>query len=230
MHLFVGLGNPGEKYRNTRHNIGFMALDRISDKAGGASWKDKFQAKIGEVRLSGEKIFMLKPQTYMNLSGQSVGEAMRFYNLSPAEVTVFHDELDLPPGKCRAKKGGGHAGHNGLRSLNQHIGAEYNRIRLGIGHPGDKKLVSYYVLHDFAKTDQDWLNPLLDKVADAASLLAKGDRLGFMNKVSLTVCLEKKTHATQAKKEPTKSPPPKTSDIRKLDERNSIQKLTDKFK
>ena len=173
---------------------------------------------------------MLKPQTFMNLSGQSVGEAMRFYNLSPAEVTVFHDELDLPSGKCRVKTGGGHAGHNGLRSLNQHIGAEYNRIRLGIGHPGDKKLVSYYVLHDFAKTDQDWLNPLLDKIADAASLLAKGDSLGFMNKVCLTVGLEKKTHAPQAKKEPTKSPSPKTSDTQKLDERNPIQKLMDKFK
>ena len=230
MHLFVGLGNPGEKYRNTRHNIGFMALDRISDKAGGASWKDKFQAKIGEVRLSGEKIFMLKPQTYMNLSGQSVGEAMRFYNLSPAEVTVFHDELDLPPGKCRAKKGGGHAGHNGLRSLNQHIGAEYNRIRLGIGHPGDKKLVSYYVLHDFAKTDQDWLNPLLDKIAGAASLLAKGDSLGFMNEMSLTGGLEKKTRTTQAKKVPTNSPSPNTSDIQTLDERSQIQKLMDKYK
>ena len=230
MHLFVGLGNPGEKYRNTRHNIGFMALDRISDKAGGASWKDKFQAKIGEVRLSGEKIFMLKPQTYMNLSGQSVREAMRFYTLSPAQVTVFHDELDLPPGKCRAKTGGGHAGHNGLRSLNQHIGAEYNRIRLGIGHPGDKNLVSYYILHDFAKTDQDWLNPLLDKVADAAYLLAKGDSLGFINKVSLPVALGKKTHTAQAKKVPTKSPLPKTSDIKTLNERNPIQKLMDKLK
>ena len=230
MHLFVGLGNPGEKYRNTRHNIGFMALDRISDKAGGASWKDKFQGHIGEIHLDGEKVFLLKPRTFMNLSGQSVGEAMQFYNLPPAEVTVFHDELDLPPGKCRAKTGGGHAGHNGLRSLHQHIGADYNRIRLGIGHPGDKKLVSNYVLHKFAKTDQDWLNPLLDRIADAASLLVQGDRSGFMNKVALTVGLEKKTLATPAKKVPTKSPSSEISDINTLHERSPIRKLMDKLK
>ena len=230
MHLFVGLGNPGEKYRNTRHNIGFMALDRISDKAGGTSWKNKFQAQIGEVRLGGKKVFLLKPQTFMNLSGQSVGEAMRFYNLSPAEVTVFHDELDLPSGKCRAKTGGGHAGHNGLRSLHQHIGARYNRIRLGIGHPGDKKLVSHYVLHDFAKTDLDWLNPLLDRIAVAASLLAQGDQSGFINRVALKVSSEKKGLATPDKKVPTKSPSPKISNIQTLDERSPIQKLMDKFK
>ncbi len=230
MHLFVGLGNPGEKYRNSRHNIGFMALDRISDKAGGASWKNKFQAQIVEVRLNGKKVFLLKPQTFMNLSGQSVGEAMRFYNLSPAEVTVFHDELDLPPGKCRAKTGGGHAGHNGLRSLHQHIGAEYNRIRLGIGHPGDKKLVSLYVLHDFAKTDQDWLNPLLDRIAVAASLLAQGDQSRFMSNVNLKVSLGKKALADAGNKVPTKSVSPKISDIQTPDERIAIQKLMDKFK
>lgn len=230
MHLFVGLGNPGEKYRNSRHNIGFMALDRISDKAGGASWKNKFQAQIVEVRLNGKKVFLLKPQTFMNLSGQSVGEAMRFYNLSPAEVTVFHDELDLPPGKCRAKTGGGHAGHNGLRSLHQHIGAEYNRIRLGIGHPGDKKLVSRYVLHDFAKTDQDWLNPLLDRIAVAASLLAQGDQSRFMSNVNLKVSLGKKELAAAGNKVPTKSVSPKISNIKTPDERSAIQKLMDKFK
>lgn len=230
MHLFVGLGNPGEKYRNTRHNIGFMALDRISDKAGGASWKDKFHAQIGEVRLDGKKVFLLKPQTFMNQSGQAVGEAMRFHNLSPAEVTVFHDELDLPTGKCRAKIGGGHAGHNGLRSLHQHIGPEYNRIRLGIGHPGDKKLVSHYVLHDFAKADQDWLNQLLDRVAVAASLLAQGDQSGFMNRVALKVSLGEKRLVTSAKKVPTKSLSPKNSNIQTLDKRSPIQKLVDKFK
>ena len=230
MHLFVGLGNPGEKYRNTRHNIGFMALDRISDKAGVASWKDKFQAQINEVRLGGKKVFLLKPQTFMNLSGQSVCEAMRFYNFSPAEVTVFHDELDLPPGKCRAKTGGGHAGHNGLRSLHQHIGAEYNRIRLGIGHPGNKKLVSHYVLHDFAKTDQDWLNPLLDRIAIAASLLAQGDQSRFMNNVNLKVSLGKKTLSAAGKKVLTKSEAPKISDIETPDERNPIQNLINQFK
>ena len=230
MHLFVGLGNPGEKYRKTRHNIGFMALDRISDKAGGTCWKDKFRAQIDEVHLGGKKVFLLKPQTFMNLSGQSVGEAMRFYNLSPAEVTVFHDELDLPPGKCRTKTGGGHAGHNGLRSLHRHIGAEYNRIRLGIGHPGDKKLVSYYVLHDFAKTDQDWLNPLLDRIAVAASLLAQGDQSGFMKNVNVKVSLGEKALAAPGKKVPTKSSSPKISDIQTPDQRSPIQKLMDKFK
>ena len=230
MHLFVGLGNPGEKYRNTRHNIGFMALDRILDKAGGAPWKEKFQAQIGEVRLGGKKVFLLKPQTFMNLSGQSVGEAMRFYNFSPAEVTVFHDELDLPCGKCRAKTGGGHAGHNGLRSLHQHIGACYNRIRLGIGHPGDKKLVSHYVLHDFAKTDLDCLNPLLDRIAFAASLLALGDQSGFINRIALKGSSGKKGLVTPDKKVPSKSPLPKISVIQTLDEKSPIQKLMDKFK
>ena len=166
----------------------------------------------------------------MNQSGQAVGEAMRFHNLSPAEVTVFHDELDLPTGKCRAKIGGGHAGHNGLRSLHQHIGPEYNRIRLGIGHPGDKKLVSHYVLHDFAKADQDWLNQLLDRVAVAASLLAQGDQSGFMNRVALKVSLGEKPLVTSAKKVPTKSLSPKNSNIQTLDKRSPIQKLVDKFK
>ena len=230
MHLFVGLGNPGKKYLNTRHNIGFMVLDRIWEHAGGTSWKDKFQAQIVEVRLGGEKVFLLKPQTFMNLSGQSVGEAMRFYKLTPSEVTVFHDELDLPPGKCRAKTGGGHAGHNGLRSIHQHIGSGYNRIRLGVGHPGDKKLVSYYVLHDFAKTDQDWLDPLLDGISDAASLLAQGDRSGFMSKLALTLGVEKKEPVATAKKVSTKSPSSVVSEIEMRHKRNPIQKLIEKFK
>mgnify|MGYP001384677635 CR=1 FL=1 len=230
MHLFVGLGNPGEKYRNTRHNIGFMVLDRVRDKAGCASWKNKFQAQTGEIRLGGAKVFLLKPQTFMNLSGQSVAETMRFYKLSPSEVTVFHDDLDLPPGKYRAKTGGGHAGHNGLRSLHQHIGADYHRIRLGIGHPGDKKLVSHHVLNDFAKRDQDWLNPLLDGIAGAAYLLAQGDQSAFMNKVALTFEAEKKAPAAPPKKVPTKSPSQEISDIQKLDKRSPIQKLMDKSK
>src|SRR6056297_3617388 len=155
MLLFAGLGNPGTKYAGNRHNIGFMALDRIAADHGFGPWKAKFQGEIAEGRLGGEKLLLLKPMTYMNLSGQSVGEAMRFYKLAPGDVTVFHDELDLAPGKVRVKTGGGHAGHNGLRSIHQHIGESYARVRLGIGHPGRKELVSHYVLQDFPKSERD---------------------------------------------------------------------------
>ena len=137
MKLFVGLGNPGAKYAGNRHNIGYMAVDRIAADHGFGPWRSKFQGVISEGRLGREKVILLKPETFMNLSGQSVGEAMRFHKLEPADVIVFHDELDLAPGKCRLKTGGGHAGHNGLRSIHAHIGEAYDRVRLGIGHPGD---------------------------------------------------------------------------------------------
>ncbi len=185
MRLFVGLGNPGAKYARNRHNIGFMALDRIAEDHGFAPWRAKFQGEISEGRLGTERVALLKPQTFMNLSGQSVGEAMRFHKLDPEDVTVFHDELDLAPGKCRVKQGGGHAGHNGLRSIHQHIGADYARVRLGIGHPGDKAKVSGYVLHDFAKADEDWLDDLMRGISDGAAKLAAGDASGFMNAVAL---------------------------------------------
>jgi PTH1 family peptidyl-tRNA hydrolase len=139
MLLFVGLGNPGNKYANNRHNIGFVALDQIADDNGFSPWRNKFQAEVSDGVLNGKKVILLKPQTFMNLSGQSVGEAMRFYKLAPSDITVFHDELDIAPGKCRVKMGGGHAGHNGLRSIHQHIGPDYQRIRLGIGHPGPQR-------------------------------------------------------------------------------------------
>ena len=139
MLLFVGLGNPGNKYANNRHNIGFMAVDQIASDNGFSPWRNKFQAELSDGVLDGEKVILLKPQTFMNLSGQSVGEAMRFYKLTPSDITVFHDELDIAPGKCRVKMGGGHAGHNGLRSIHQHIGPDYQRIRLGIGHPGPQR-------------------------------------------------------------------------------------------
>ena len=138
MKLWVGLGNPGAKYAGNRHNIGFMALDRVAEDHSFAPWRSKFQASLTEGRLGSEKVLLLKPETFMNLSGQSVGEAMRFYKLDSTDITVFHDELDLAPGKCRVKAGGGHAGHNGLRSIHQHIGPHYDRVRLGIGHPGHK--------------------------------------------------------------------------------------------
>lgn len=187
MRLFVGLGNPGAKYARNRHNIGFMALDRIAEDHGFPPWRSKFQGQISEGRLGSERVTLLKPQTFMNLSGQSVGEAMRFHKLDPADVVVFHDELDLAPGKCRVKRGGGHAGHNGLRSIHQHIGADYGRVRLGIGHPGDKAKVSGYVLHDFPKADEGWLDDLLRGVSDGAPKLAEGDASGFMNAVALRV-------------------------------------------
>ncbi|MCI4665574.1 MAG: aminoacyl-tRNA hydrolase [Neomegalonema sp.] len=185
MKLFVGLGNPGAKYEKTRHNIGFLAIDAIARAHGFSAERTKFQAAMLEGKLGTEKVIALKPMTFMNLSGQSIGEAMRFFKLEPADVVVFHDELDLPPGRMKVKTGGGHAGHNGLRSTHEHIGPAFVRVRLGIGHPGDKRLVSNYVLHDFAKADWAWIEPLLDAVADAAPALAKEDAAGFMNKVAL---------------------------------------------
>ncbi|MFC7703192.1 aminoacyl-tRNA hydrolase [Plastorhodobacter daqingensis] len=185
MKLFAGLGNPGPKYAGNRHNIGFMALDRIAADHGFGPWRNRFQGLVAEGRLGTEKVVLLKPETFMNLSGQSVGEALRFYKLTPDDLTVFHDELDLAPGKVRVKQGGGHAGHNGLRSIHQHLGEGYYRVRLGIGHPGHKDRVSAYVLSDFAKADQDWLDDLLRGLSDGAAALARGDAAGFMNAVSL---------------------------------------------
>ena len=172
MKLIVGLGNPGTKYAANRHNIGFMAVDRIAADHGFPPWRARFQGVVSEGRLGTERVILLKPQTFMNLSGQSVGEAMRYLKLEPADVIVLHDELDLAPGKCRQKTGGGHAGHNGLRSIHQHIGADYRRVRMGIGHPGQKELVSPYVLSDFAKADADWLDEVLRSVSDDAEALA----------------------------------------------------------
>lgn len=187
MKLFVGLGNPGGKYAQNRHNIGFMALDRIAVDHGFSGWKNKFTAEISEGVLGGEKTILIKPQTFMNKSGQSVGEAMRFHKLEPADVCVFHDELDLAPGKVRVKTGGGHAGHNGLRSIHAHIGADYDRVRLGIGHPGHKDAVAGYVLRDFAKAEHDWLDDVLRGISDGIDQLVAGDSGKFMNAVALRV-------------------------------------------
>ena len=187
MKLFVGLGNPGAKYAANRHNIGFMAVDRIAADHGFGPWKPRFQGLFAEGRLGSERVALLKPQTFMNLSGQSVGEAMRYLKLEPADVVVLHDELDLAPGKCRVKQGGGHAGHNGLRSIHQHIGADYDRVRLGIGHPGHKDRVAGYVLSDFAKAEQDGLDDLLRGISDGAADLAAGDGGRFQNAVARRV-------------------------------------------
>lgn len=225
MQLFVGLGNPGQKYASNRHNIGFMALDRIAADHGFAPWRAKFQGQISEGALEREKVILLKPQTFMNLSGQSVGEAMRFYKLDSTDITVFQDEIDLAPGKCRVKNGGGHAGHNGLRSLHQHIGPNYARVRLGVGHPGHKDRVAAYVLHDFAKADQDWLDDVIRGVSDGAPYLAKGDDARFMNAVGL-----RRAPAKPSKTAPEPNPEIQTDPPAPVDNRNPLQKLVDRFR
>lgn len=185
MRIFAGLGNPGAKYAEHRHNIGFMAVEAIAEANGFGPWRSRFQSEASEGRLGTEKVLLLKPQTYMNESGRAVAEAVRFYKLEPGDVAVFHDELDLAPGKVRVKTSGGHAGHNGLRSIHRHLGPNYTRVRLGIGHPGDKSKVTSYVLHDFAKADHDWLDPLMHAIGKAAPKLAADDHLGFMNALGL---------------------------------------------
>ena len=237
MQLFVGLGNPGGKYARNRHNIGFMALDRIAEDHGFGPWRSKFHGSVTEGRLGTEKVVLLKPETFMNLSGQSVGEAMRFYKLEPAEVVVFHDEIDLAPGKLKVKDGGGHAGHNGLRSLHQHIGDVYRRVRMGVGHPGHKDAVPVYVLHDFPKADQEWLDDMLRGISDGATSLAAGDTGRFMNAVSLRLKPprsgggkkggETTGTANAAEEKPAKQPLPEEPSP---DARSPLQRLVDRFR
>ena len=234
MQIFAGLGNPGAKYAGNRHNIGFMALDRIAEEHGFGPWKARFQGEVAEGRLGSEKVLLLKPSTFMNLSGQSVGEAMRFYKLEPEDVTVFHDELDLAPGKLKVKTGGGHAGHNGLRSMHAHIGENYRRVRLGIGHPGRKDLVSHYVLHDFAKADQDWLDDLMRGIADGAPELAAGRNDKFLNAVALRTA-PARSSKTEAKPKPADTAPepkptPEPEADPEAETRSPLQKLVDKFR
>jgi PTH1 family peptidyl-tRNA hydrolase len=185
MHLLVGLGNPGPKYAGNRHNIGFMAVDEIVRRHGFSTWRRRFQGEAAEGTLAGEKVLALKPATYMNESGRSVGEAARFFDIDPAQVIVFYDEIDLIEGKLRVKFGGGAAGHNGIRSIIAHLGPHFQRVRLGIGHPGEKGLVHPHVLGDFAKADRVWLEPLIEAVAEHADLLIEGSEGAFQNKVHL---------------------------------------------
>lgn len=187
MRLFVGLGNPGAKYARNRHNIGFMAVDEIARRHGFAPWRRRFQGETSEGALGTERVILLKPTTYMNDSGRSVQEAAGFFKIAAGDVTVFHDELELPPGKVRVKIGGGIAGHNGLRSISAHIGNDYRRVRLGIGHPGVKELVHGHVLSDFAKADNDWVTTLCEAVAEHAGLVAKGTDATFANRVHLAM-------------------------------------------
>ena len=186
MKLWVGLGNPEPGMLRQRHNIGFMALDVIAHRHRFTPWRQRFKGVVAEGSIGGTKILALKPMTYMNASGESVQAACAFYKLPPDSITAFHDELDLIPGKVRVKKGGGAAGHNGLRSMDRQMGTpEYWRVRLGIGHPGDKARVTGHVLGDFAKVDQPWLLELLDAVADAAPMLAGDKPEDFMTRVAL---------------------------------------------
>jgi len=230
MQLFVGLGNPGQQYKMNRHNIGFMAVDEISSVNSFSPWRSKFQGQFCEGRLGGQKIVILKPSTFMNLSGQSVGEISRFYKINSQNVVVFHDELDLAPGKCRFKSGGGHAGHNGLKSIHSHIGENYKRVRLGIGHPGQKDLVSKYVLQDFSKKEQEWLEMLLKKIATEAIYLANESSEKFINQISLLS--EHRNNRDKQKNKPkvaalsvkTKSFPDEIEE-----QKSTLQKLMEKF-
>ena len=187
MLLFVGLGNPGSKYARNRHNIGFMAVDEIARRHGFAPWRRRFQGVATEGTLASERVILLKPATYMNDSGRAVQEAANFFKLTASEITVFQDELELPPAKVRVKVGGGIAGHNGLRSITSHIGNDYRRVRLGIGHPGVKELVHHHVLSDFAKADDDWVKALCEAVAANVGQLAAGHDSTFQNKVHLAM-------------------------------------------
>jgi len=184
MKLIVGLGNPGEKYARNRHNIGFMAVDELARGYSFGPWKRRFQGAAVEGQIGASKCILLKPGTYMNESGRAVGEAMRFYKLSAGDVIVVHDELDLKPGTVRVKTGGGNAGHNGLKSVSAYVGNDYTRVRLGIGHPGDKTLVANYVLQDFAKADREWLDPFLEGIARGMARLVEGGEAAFLSEAA----------------------------------------------
>lgn len=236
MKLFVGLGNPGAGYARNRHNVGFMAVDAIAEAHGFPPWRGKFHGELAEGRLGPEKVLLLKPQTFMNLSGDSVQMVTTFYKLDPADVVVFHDELDLAPERVRVKVGGGHAGHNGLRSIAGHIGPDFMRVRLGIGHPGDKRLVTNYVLGDFARQEAPWVEALMKGIAAGAPKLAEGDGSGFIAELG--------RHLPQRPEKPAKAKPAPKPEARPAaaagpvqeaeaiedDPRSALQRLADRFR
>ena len=225
MKLWAGLGNPGGQYAHNRHNIGFMAVDRIAIDHGFGPWRSKFQGQVSEGSLAGEKIILLKPGTFMNLSGQSVAETARFHKIPLTGLTVFHDEIDLAPARIKLKSGGGHAGHNGLRSIHGHLGEAYDRVRLGVGHPGHKDAVAGYVLRDFAKADANWLEALLHGISDGAALLAAGDGPRFLNAVALRM---NPPRASAPPKSVLADPKPEVT--QPPDTRTLLQKLSDRFR
>jgi len=187
MLLLVGLGNPGPRYAGNRHNVGFMAVEAIARRHGIGQWRRRFQGVTAEGPIGGERATLLLPGTFMNESGLAVAEAAHFYKIDVGHIVVFHDEIDLPPAKVRVKTGGGIAGHNGLRSISSHVGNDYRRVRIGVGHPGAKELVYPYVLGDFAKAERPWVEALCDIFADNAAMIAKGEDAGFQNKVHLAM-------------------------------------------
>jgi PTH1 family peptidyl-tRNA hydrolase len=187
MLLFVGLGNPGAGYVGNRHNIGFVAVEAIASRHSFPPWRRKFQGVATEGTIAGERVLLLLPSTYMNESGRAVGEASNFYKLAPGAIVVFHDEVDLPSAKLRVKSGGGNAGHNGLRSISAHVGNDYRRVRIGVGHPGDKELVHAHVLGDFAKSEKPWVETMVGAIADNAEMLARGQDSSFQNKIHLVI-------------------------------------------
>ena len=229
MQLWVGLGNPGAKYAANRHNIGFTAVDRIAADHGFAPWKKAFQGHVSEGRFGSTRVILLKPETFMNLSGQSVRAAADFYKIPVEGITVFHDELDLAPGKCRLKQGGGHAGHNGLRSIHQHLGEAYARVRLGIGHPGDKDRVAGYVLSDFAKAEAVWLDDLLRGISDGAPALASADGARFLNAVALRMAPPRPSTGSRPAETPA-APAAPAQAAPVSDPRSALEKLADRFR
>jgi len=200
MLLLVGLGNPGARYAGNRHNVGFKAVEEIAKRHGVGPWRRRFQGVACEGPIGGERLLLLLPGTYMNESGRAVAEATQFYKVAPGAVTVFHDEIELPPGKVRVKVGGGIAGHNGLRSISEHIGNDYRRVRIGVGHPGHKDLVQPYVLGDFAKSERPWVEGLVGIIADNVDFLVRGEDASFQNKVHLAMIA--KGFSDQASGEP----------------------------
>jgi PTH1 family peptidyl-tRNA hydrolase len=187
MRLLVGLGNPGPEHARNRHNIGFMVVQAIARRHGIGPWRRRFQGVATEGPVGGQRVLLLLPGTYMNESGLAVAEAAHFYKLGAGDIAVFHDEIELPPGKVRVKVGGGNAGHNGLRSISSHVGNDYKRVRIGVGHPGVKDRVQPYVLGDFAKAERPWVEALCDIIAENAGLIAKGEDASFQNKVHLAM-------------------------------------------
>ena len=202
MLLLVGLGNPGSKYSNNRHNVGFMAVDEIAHRHGFGAARRKFQGDIAEGRIGTEKVLLLKPHTYMNESGRSVGEAAQFYKLAPEDIVIIHDEIDLEAGKFRMKVGGGSAGNNGIKSLVRHLGPDFRRMRIGVGHPGNRGEVHSHVLKDFSKLDHEWLDPMIAAIADNINLVVAGDDASFANKLHLTL------HPPKPKKSPKQGDKP----------------------